>query len=103
MASRRQADKLSQKSPETFPKGGNVDSTARKNKSGVPVPVDLTTLTTKINAHLKNHEARSADECQSLMGSVEANLEGLMDKHFSVNAEPSRVSEMLVFHMMFSG
>lgn len=65
--------------------------------------MDLTTLTTKINSHLRDHHARSTEECQAVMSSVEANLEGLMDRHFSVEAEPARVSEMLLFHVMFAG
>ena len=65
--------------------------------------MDLTTLTTKINSHLRDHHARSTEECQAVMSSVEANLEGLMDRHFNVQAEPARVSEMLLFHVMFAG
>lgn len=38
-----------------------------------------------------------------LMSNVEANLEGLMDRHFNPTADPARVSEMLLFHVMFSG
>lgn len=64
---------------------------------------DLTTLTSEINAHLKDHHARTSQECEGVMGSVEASLEGLMDRHFSVDADPARVSEMLLFHVMFSG
>ena len=78
-----------------------VDSS--RTNSSVAAPPDLTTLTTIINSHLKNHHERSGEECQALMGSVAANLEDLMDIHFSTNAEPSRVSEMLLFHTMFSG
>ncbi|CAN0202225.1 unnamed protein product, partial [Ectocarpus sp. 12 AP-2014] len=53
--------------------------------------------------HLRDHHARTSDECQAVMRTVERSLEGLVDKHFSVDAEPSRVSEMLLFHVMFSG
>lgn len=65
--------------------------------------VDLTTLTSEINGHLRDHQSRTSEECQAVMGSVEANLEMLMDRHFSVEADPARVSEMLLFHVMFSG
>lgn len=65
--------------------------------------VDLTTLTRAINVHLRDHQSRTSEECQAVMGSVEANLEGLMDRHFSPQADPARVSEMLLFHLMFSG
>lgn len=65
--------------------------------------IDLTTLTSEINGHLRDHQARTSEECQAVMGSVEANLEMLMDRHFSVEADPARVSEMLLFHVMFSG
>lgn len=63
----------------------------------------LETLMEKIHRHLNAHDARTAEECQAVMGSVEASLEGLMDKHFSLDADPARVSEMLLFHVMFSG
>lgn len=65
--------------------------------------VDLTTLTGKINAHLRDHHVRTSEDCKAVMGSVEANLESLMDQHFSPEADPTRVSEMLLFHVMFSG
>lgn len=65
--------------------------------------LDLTTLTAKINAHLREHHARTDEECREVMGSVEANMEALMDQHFSLEADPTRVSEMLLFHVMFSG
>lgn len=63
----------------------------------------LVTLMAKINSHLSDHPARTAEECQAVMSIVEASLEGLMDNHFSLDADPARVSEMLLFHVMFSG
>lgn len=74
------------------------------SSSAAPPPaVDLTTLTAKINAHLRDHQTRTSEDCKAVMGSVEANLEALMDQHFSPEADPTRVSEMLLFHVMFSG
>lgn len=71
--------------------------------AGAGVEASLETLMGKINRHLSDHHARTTEECQAVMSSVEASLEGLMDKHFSLDADPARVSEMLLFHVMFSG
>lgn len=60
-------------------------------------------LMDKINSHLIDHHTRTSEECQAVMSSVAASLESLMEKHFSVDADPARVSEMLLFHVMFSG
>lgn len=68
-----------------------------------PTSTDLSTLTSQINAHLQDHPARTSEECRIVMSNVEANLEGLIDRHFSARADPARVSEMLLFHVMFSG
>lgn len=85
------------------PEHGSASARSKAAGSKAAASMDLTTLTTKINSHLRDHPARSTEECQAVMGSVEANLEGLMDRHFSVEAEPARVSEMLLFHVMFAG
>lgn len=77
--------------------------TARRDAGDRDYAVDLTTLTSEINDHLRDHQSRTSEECQAVMGSVEANLEMLTDRHFSVEADPARVSEMLLFHVMFSG
>lgn len=77
--------------------------TTRRDAVDRDSAVDLTTLTSEINGHLRDHQSRTSEECQAVMGSVEANLEMLMDRHFSVEADPARVSEMLLFHVMFSG
>lgn len=87
--------------------GATVPSgTAAKDESNADdagAEACLETLMGKINRHLSDHHARTAEECQAVMGSVEGSLEGLMDKHFSPDADPARVSEMLLFHVMFSG
>lgn len=79
----------------------NSDADASSSDSGEEA--SLEGVMDKINRHLRDHHARTSDECQAVMGTVERSLEGLVDKHFSVDAEPSRVSEMLLFHVMFSG
>ncbi|CAN0174208.1 unnamed protein product, partial [Ectocarpus fasciculatus] len=79
----------------------NSDADASCSDSGEEA--SLEGVMDKINRHLRDHHARTSDECQAVMGIVERSLEGLVDKHFSVDAEPSRVSEMLLFHVMFSG
>lgn len=74
-----------------------------ESSSDSRVEATLEGLMEKINSHLRDHHLRASEECQAVMGSVEASLEGLMDRHFSVDAEPARVSEMLLFHVMFAG
>lgn len=83
--------------------GATAPSGTESNADEVGAEASLETLMGKINRHLSDHHAKTAEECQAVMGSVEASLEGLMDKHFSLDAEPARVSEMLLFHVMFSG
>lgn len=83
-------------------------SAATAKRESPPTAVDvreatLEGLMDKITIHLKNHHTRASEECQAVMSSVGASLESLMDKHFSVDADPARVSEMLLFHVMFSG
>lgn len=65
--------------------------------------VRLSNLTSRINEHLRHHHTKTSDECEAVMGAVGANMIELVDEHFSVDAEPTRVSEMLLFHVMFSG
>lgn len=64
---------------------------------------NLEGLMENINNHLRDHHTRTSEECHAVMSSVEDSLESLMDRHFSVDADPARVSEMLLFHVMFSG
>ena len=78
------------------------ESTAAKAKAA-GMEASLESLMGNINSHLSDHHAKTTEECQAVMSSVEASLEDLMDKHFSVDADPARVSEMLLFHVMFSG
>ncbi|CBJ31314.1 hypothetical protein Esi_0244_0008 [Ectocarpus siliculosus] len=79
------------------------NSDANASSSDSSEEASLEGVMEKINRHLRDHHARTSDECQAVMSTVERSLEGLVDKHFSVDAEPSRVSEMLLFHVMFSG
>ena len=89
--------------PEHGSASADTSKAAAASAAAAAASMDLTTLTAKINSHLRDHHARSSEECQAVMSSVEANLEGLMDRHFNVEAEPARVSEMLLFHVMFAG
>lgn len=79
------------------------NSAANASSSDSSEESSLQGVMEKINRHLRDHHARTSDECQAVMGTVERSLEGLVDMHFSVDSEPSRVSEMLLFHVMFSG
>lgn len=77
----------------------------RESTAAVDVRAEasLEGLMEKINSHLRDHHTRTGEECQAVMSIVGGSLEGLMDKHFSLDADPARVSEMLLFHVMFSG
>ncbi|CAM9483002.1 unnamed protein product, partial [Scytosiphon promiscuus] len=98
------------KPPDGYParKSGTTPSSlagamqASHVKSSTAEP-NLEGLMEKINSHLRNHDAKTSEECHAVMSGVENSLESLMDKHFSADAEPARVSEMLLFHVMFSG
>lgn len=85
----------------TVPSGEGA--TNESNPAVIEAEASLETLMAKINLHLSDHHARTAEECQAVMSCVEASLEGLMDAHLSLDADPARVSEMLLFHVMFSG
>lgn len=88
--------------PGATPPSG-TGATDESDAAEVGAEASLETLMGEINRHLSDHHARTTEECQAVMGSVEASLEGLMDRHFSSGAEPARVSEMLLFHVMFAG
>lgn len=99
---RRSAGGASASEPDAIASSG---TTAMRGSTAVDAKAEahLEGLMEKINSHLRDHHARTSEECQAVMSSVGGSLEGLMDKHFSVDADPARVSEMLLFHVMFSG